>query len=190
MVEDDFNWNADDRRLSAASAVMWAIDSGAGEHMGTEDEEGEGPSVGMVDIWHWRLDCAPGEEQGGAVSGPGSGHPGNDSACNFDDEFAADPEERFLDGDPEGPTGTGAENSLLGVFSHTNPIEDGAGTWIFEMRRPLQTGDSQDAQFGAGGTARMGLAYWDPDNSAAGWENEEHAQSANEGWIEVHFEHD
>jgi len=189
-VEDDFNWNTNDRRLSGSSGVMWAIGSDAGEHMGTQDPAGEGPSFGMVDIWHWVLECALGEEQGGEVSGVGEGPPGNDEACGFDDEFATDPKERFADGDPEGLAGTGAENSLLGVFSHTNPVEDGAGTWIFEMRRPLQTGDSQDAQFAQGDLARMGVAYWDPDNTTVGWDNEQHVQSSNLGWIEVHFEHD
>ena len=187
-VDDDFNWNADEAHLSGSAAVMWAIDVGAGEHMGTEDEAGEGPSLGMVDIWHWELECALGEDQGGAVSDPGEGAPGNDGACNFDDEFATDPEERFDDGDPEGPGGSGAENSLLGVFSHTNPVEDGEGTWTFEMSRPLQTGDSQDAQLSAGGTGMMALAYWDPDISPEGWDDDQHVQSANQGWIEVHFE--
>ena len=184
-VTDDYNWNGEDPHLSASPSVMWAVDPGAGAHMGTEDLAGEGPSLGMVDIWHWELECALGEDQGGAVSDVDADAPGNDPGCNFDDEFATDPEERYDDGDAEGPDGTGAENSLLGVFTHTNPVDDGEGTWIFEMRRPLQTGDSQDAQFVAGETALMALAYWDADNSPEGWDDAEHVQSSNQGWIEV-----
>ncbi|MFQ5554296.1 MAG: ethylbenzene dehydrogenase-related protein [Acidimicrobiia bacterium] len=185
-VDDDFDWNADDPHLSASPSVMWAIDAAAGPHMGTDDLEGEGPSMGMVDIWHWELECAVGENQGGAVSGPGDGKPaGNDAGCNFDDEFSTDPEERYDDGDTEGPAGSGAENSLLGVFTHTNATAGADGTWTFEMRRPLQTGDSQDAQFTVGGTGLMALAYWDADNSPEGWDDAEHVQSSNKGWIEV-----
>jgi hypothetical protein len=184
-VEDDYNWNADDPHLSASLAVMWSVDTGAGPHMGTDDDAGEGPSLGMVDIWHWELECGLGEEQGGRVSGPGEGFPGNDDACNFDDEFATDPETRFDDGDTEGPAGSGSENSLLGVFSHTDPTEDASGTWIFEMSRPLETGDSQDGQLTVGETALLALAYWDPDNSVEGWDDDQHVQSSNGGWIEV-----
>ena len=133
----------------------------------------------MVDIWYWRLDCPIGVEQGGAVSGPGTGDPGNDAACNFDDEWATDPETHDDD------VGPGAENSLLGVFSHSNPVEDGDGTWYFEMRRPLQTGDPMDAQFVVGETTRLALAYWDPDAGQNGWGRRNHVQSSNQGWIDV-----
>jgi hypothetical protein len=183
-VEDDFNWSADDPHLSAAPSVMWAIDAAAGTGMGSDDpgavEDDNYNSLGMVDIWHWELECAIGEDQGGAVTGPGEGNdPGNDSGCNFDDEWSTDPVAR------EDDNGEGAENSLLGVFSHSNPVADGAGTWIFEIRRPLRTGDPQDAQFAAGDTALMALAYWDADNSPEGWDDPEHVQSASQGWIEV-----
>jgi hypothetical protein len=78
------------------------------------------------------------------------------------------------------------ENSLLGVWNHTNPAEDGEGGWIFEMRRPLQTGDEQDVQLEVGGaSAGMAIAYWDPDFGPEGWEDDGHVQSANQGWIEV-----
>ncbi len=184
-VEDDYDWSAEDPHLSGSPSVMWAIEAAAGPHMGTEAEDGEGPSLGMVDIWHWELECGIGEDQGGAVSDIDEAKPGNDPGCNFDDEFATDPEERYDDGDSEGPAGTGAENSLLGVFTHTNPTAGADGTWTFEMRRPLQTGDSQDVQFAVGATALMAVAYWDADNTEAGWDDAEHVQSSNQGWIEV-----
>ena len=181
-VGDDFNWNAEDDHLSASSAVMFAIEAAAGPHMGT-DEEGEEESytsLGMVDIWHWELECAIGADQGGATgAGPGDGDLGNDSGCNFDDEWSTDPETR------EDDNGAGAENSLLGVFGHSNPVDDGEGTWIFEMRRRLQTGDAGDAQFAVGETGLMALAYWDADNSPEGWDDPEHVQSSHLGWIEV-----
>lgn len=59
------------------------------------------------------------------------------------------------------------------------------GTRVFEARRPLQTGDEGDAQLAVGETGQMALAYWDPDNMPEGWSDDEHAQSADEGWIEV-----
>jgi hypothetical protein len=177
-VDDDYDWNADDAHLSAALAVSWGIDAGAGPHMGAEEPERES-SLGMVDIWHWELECGIGEEMGGRVSGPGDGDPGNDDACNFDDEWSTTPEER------EDDNGEGAENSLLGVFTHTDPVEGADGTWFFEMSRPLQTGDAQDGQFEVGGTGLLALAYWDADNSSEGWDDAEHVQTSNQGFIEV-----
>lgn len=177
-VDDDFNWSDVDPHFSGAPAVMWPVEEAAGPHMGGEELSGH-PALGMVDIWYWRLDCPIGVEQGGAVGGPGTGDPGNDAACNFDDEWATDPETH------EDDIGPGAENSLLGVFSHTNPVEDGDGTWHFEMRRPLQTGDPMDAQFVVGETTRLALAYWDPDAGQNGWGRRNHVQSANQGWIDV-----
>lgn len=181
-VVDDFDWEGSDAHMSGSAAVMWAIEAAAGPHMGT-DEEGEEEdytSLGMVDIWHWELGCALGAEQGGSVSGPGEGSdPGDDGGCNFDDEWSTDPETR------EDDNGDGAENSLLGVFGHSNPVAGGEGAWTFEIRRPLQTGDAQDAQFAVGETVKMALAYWDPDNSPEGWDDAEHVQSSYLGWIHV-----
>ncbi len=177
-VQDDFNWSEIDPHFSGAPAVMWPVEEAAGPHMGGEDRSGR-PGLGIVDIWYWRLDCPIGVEQGGAVHGPGTGDPGNDGTCNFDDEWASDAETH------EDDVGDGAENSLLGVFSHSNPTEDAPGTWIFEMRRPLQTADPLDAQFTVGGTSRLALAYWDPDTGQNGWGRRDHVQSSDYGWIEV-----
>ena len=178
-VKDDYNWSDKDPHLSGSPAVMWAVVAKAGPHMGPDDKKGEGPRLGMVDIWHWELECAAGKQTGGDVSDPGDGDPGNDAGCNFDDEWATGPEDR------EDDNGTGAENSLLGVWTHSNPTADGAGSWFFEIRRPLQTGDAGDAQFAVGSAALLALAYWDSDQTAAGWEDDGHAQSSNQGWIEV-----
>jgi hypothetical protein len=181
QVEDDYDWLADDNHLSAAAAVQWGAVVGAGEAMGATDAD-RLTSLGLVDIWHWELNCAAGVETGGAVSGPGAEQaPGNDDACNFDDEFATQTEERHDDG------GDGAENSLLGVWSHTSSTIDADGTWTFEMMRPLQTGDAQDAQFEVGSSADLALAYWDADTGPDGWSDEYHVVSANEGWITVNF---
>ncbi len=177
-VVDDFEWSDIDPRLSGAPAVMWPIDQAAGPHMGGEDPSGY-PALGMVDVWYWRLECPAGEEQGGAVHGPGSGDPGNDGTCNLDDEWSTEPE--VLEDD----VGDGAENSLLGVFSHSNPVPNGEGTWYFEFRRPLQTGDPRDAQFVVGETTRLALAYWDPDAGQNGWGRKDHVQTSDLGWINV-----
>ncbi len=180
-VEDDYDFVADDHNLSAALAVMFPVDTG-GPHMGGDDEEGEN-STGMVDIWHWELDCAAGEPQGGGAGHPaGDGKdPGNDSVCNNDDEWATDAETREDDNTASG------ENSLLGVWTHSNPVEDGPGVWYFEMSRPLQTGDEQDAQFTVGESTLLALAYWDADFGPDGWDASSHVQSSNQDWIQVNL---
>ena len=177
-VPDDYDFNIDDHKFSPALGVMWAIDAGAGSGMGATDDDQE-TSLGLVDIWHWELDCAAGEGQGGRVSGPGDGTGGNDAGCNMDDEYSTDPETR------EDDDTASAENSLLGVWMHTNPVAGADGTWYFEMSRPLQTGDAQDAQFTAGGTGLLAMAYWDPDYGVEGWDDATHAVSSLEGWIQV-----
>jgi DMSO reductase family type II enzyme heme b subunit len=173
-VPDDFDYNPGDHDLSPAVAVMFRIDAAAPPHMGAEEDTPK-ISLGMVDIWHWELDCAPGEMSGQVTGGTS----GNDSPCNFDDEYATTPEDREDDD---------KENSLAGVWEHTGRAGGigATGTWIFEMSRRLSTGDSQDAQFTLGGTVYMALAYWDPDESPGqGWSDAGHLTSANAGWIEV-----
>jgi hypothetical protein len=178
-VVDDYNWNADDPHLSASPALMFPVSAG-GPHMGADDEEGA-DSTGMVDIWHWELECAAGEASGGGAghsAGDGS-DPGNDSVCNYDDEWATDAETREDDNSATG------ENSLLGVWTHSNPVADGAGVWTFEMSRPLQTGDEQDGQFAVGESTLLALAYWDADFGPDGWGDDTHVQSSNQGWIQI-----
>ena len=54
--------------------------------MGADDEMGDN-STGIVDLWHWELECGSGVQSGGAVNPAGDGaDPGNDATCNFDDE--------------------------------------------------------------------------------------------------------
>ena len=53
------------------------------------------------------------------------------------------------------------------------------------MSRPLQTGDSQDAQFASGGVAKVALACLDPTEGAAGWSDAGHLNSSYSGWVEV-----
>ena len=176
-VEDDYDWNADDAHLSGALAVEFPVSDG-GPHMGADDEAGEN-STGMVDIWHWELDCAAGEMSGGSVNPPGDGDPGNDGGCNFDDEWATDAETREDDNSATG------ENSLTGTWWHTNPTDDAAGTWFFEMSRPLQTGDENDVQFSVGESTLLALAYWDADFGPDGWDDSTHVTSAEPDWITV-----
>ena len=153
----------------------------AGPHMGADDELGEN-SIGMVDIWHWELECLGDVASGGSVNPPGEDNDlGNDSVCNFDDEWSTDAETR------EDDNGEGAENSLLGMWMHTNPTDDGPGVWYFEVSRPLQTGDSQDGQFTVGETTQLALAYWDADFGPDGWDDSTHVQSSNQGWIDINL---
>ena len=175
-VADDYDYVADDHGLSSAVAIMFKIDNSAAPHMGTTEED-QKKSLGKVDIWHWELDCGPGEVSGGVVGTVG----GNDRACNFDDEYAKTPE------DLEDDDSIDAENSLAGVWNHTARDEgNGAiGKWIFEMSRPLQTGDPDDAQFVANAIIHMALAYWDADETPDGWTDEGHLQSSSGGWIEI-----
>lgn len=179
-IPDDYDFVPDDHNLSAALAVQFLIDEAAGPHMGAAAEDLES-GLGMVDIWHWELDCGPGE-----MSGGGGVVGGDDANCNLDDEYATDPETREDDGGGDA-VNAAAENSLAGVWEHTARAEGvGAdGTWIFEMSRPLQNGDSQDAQFASGGTALVAIAYFDADETLEGWSDTGHLQSAENGWIEV-----
>ena len=177
-VEDTFDYVPDDHGLSAAMAVMFRIDDPAAPHMGVEADDLD-TSLGMVDIWHWELDCGPGQLSGGqGIVG------GDDPECNLDDEYSTTPEEREDDGDGDLPN-PDAENSLTGVWNHTADAPGGAGTWMFEMSRPLTTGDPQDGQLASGGTAHMAIAYWDPKESPTGWSDAGHLQSADLGWIDV-----
>ena len=181
-VEDGFDYNPDplQHNFSPSLGVMFRIDSEATAHMGVEEEDLE-TSLGVVDIWHWELDCGPGQMAGGGgVAG------GDDPECNLDDEFAPTPEDREDDGGGDVPNAT-AQNGLAGVWRHTAAAQGAGapGTWIFEMSRPLSTGDSQDAQFAAGQTAYIALAYFDPSETPEGWTDAGHLQSADAGWIEV-----
>lgn len=180
-VTDDYDFDPADHNFSASPNVMFLIDEAAGPHMGAGEDDFE-TGLGMVDIWHWELDCAA-----GVMSGGGDAGSGDDPDCNLDDEFSTDPEEREDDGG--GDLNAAAENSLAGVWSHTNSAGGigAAGTWIFEMSRPLQTGDPEDAQFAAGGTAQMALAYFDADEGLEGWTDTGHVTSADEGWIVVNL---
>lgn len=181
-VPGGFVYDAANHNMSASIAVMFRIDPPAAPHMGADEPELDN-SLGMVDIWHWELDCAAGEASGG---GTGTG---DDPECNLDDEYSTTPEAREDDGGGD-VANAAAENSLAGVWEHSarasGPGAD--GTWIFETSRPLQTGDPQDAQFASGGTADVALAFFDPTEGAEGWTDAGHLQSAYNGWIEVTLE--
>jgi hypothetical protein len=180
-VPDAFDYNPDplQHNFSAALAVMFQIDEAAPAHMGVDEEDLEA-SFGVVDIWHWELDCGPGEMTGGGVAGSG-----DDPECNFDDEYAPNPEDREDDGGGDTPNNPTGENSLSGVWTHTAAAAGGDGNWIFEMSRPLDTGDTQDAQFASGEKAYLALAYFDPSETPEGWTDAGHLQSADIGWIEI-----
>jgi hypothetical protein len=179
-VPDDFDYNAEDHNLSPSVAVNFRIDPPAGAHMGAKEPDID-RGLGMVDTWHWELDCGPGEASGGrGIAG------GDDPACNFDDEYSTKPGDREDDGggDVDNPS---AENSLNGAWTHSaqGSGAGAAGTWVFEMSRPLETGDPQDGQFSSGSIAYVALAYFDPDEGDEGWTDVGHLQSAYSGWIEV-----
>ncbi len=180
-VPDGYDFVLENHRLSPALGVEWLIDAGASAQMGAAPPDLK-DETGMVDIWHWELDCGPGELSGGSFP------TGNDPDCNLDDEYATLTDQREDDD---------ADNSLTGSWDHTARAQGiGAdGTFVFEMARPLQTGDPQDAQFELGGTAFLALAYWDGNEGRekdGGWTDAGHAVSLDaeagaEGWIEIVF---
>src|SRR3990172_8719518 len=96
-VPDGFDYNPDPamHNFSASIAVMFRIDDSAPAHMGVEEKDLDA-SLGVVDIWHWELDCGPGEMSGG-------GDTGDDPECNFDDEYAPNPGDREDDGGGDTP---------------------------------------------------------------------------------------
>ncbi len=178
LIDDDFNYNATDHHKSGALAVLWQIDSAATVEMGG--------GLGNVDIWHWELDSGPFEPAGGPTWGTG-----NDPEGNFDDEWSNSTTNRHDDTEA---------NELYGAWSHTDmSAENATGTWIFEMRRTLTTGDSmnEDRQFAVGETVGMALAYWDADElgDGVGWTAAGHYASCKEpvapydfSWIQVTLE--
>jgi hypothetical protein len=184
-ITDDYDFNGPvppaDHNLSASPNVMFLIDPAAGPHMGAGDAD-FAATLGMVDLWHWELDCDYNVMSGGG--GPGSG---NDPDCNLDDEFSTDPEFRKDDGGDVANPNPNGENSIAGRWGHTGRAGGigTPGTWIFEMSRLLQTGDPEDAQFADCGTASMALAYFDADEGALGWTDTGHLTSADEGFIVV-----
>ena len=186
-VPTAFDYVADDHGLSPALAMQAKIVPEASTHMGAEDSDLI-VSTGMVDIWHWELDCGPGELSGGGATTEGvvAGGDDGDAAtnCNLDDEYSTTPEMREDDGGGDEPN-EAAQNSLLGSWSHTGGEVGADGTWIFEMARPLQTGDPQDAQWEAGGIAELALAWWNPNETLDGWTDAGHLTSAYSGWIVV-----
>ncbi len=182
-VPDGFDYDPADHNRSPSLAVMFRIDAPAAPHMGAKEPEIDN-GLGMVDMWHWELDCAPGITSGGQAGVEG----GDDAACNLDDEYSTNPSDREDDGGGD-VENADAENSLTGVWTHSAQASGAgaAGTWIFEMSRPLQTGDPQDGQFAVGSLAYVALAYFDPSEGPDGWTDAGHLQSAYSGWIEVTF---
>jgi len=181
-IPDGFSYDPENRHLSAALGVMWQIDEGATPQMGATGSDLTDTS-GMVDIWHWELDCGPGELSGGVFP------TGNDPDCNLDDEYATLTDEREDDD---------VDSSLTGSWDHTGRAQgaNADGIWVFEIARPLNTGDPQDAQFALGSSAKLSLAYWDGNEGAAsedgGWTDAGHAVSVAadeglDGWIEIRF---
>ncbi|HLF09316.1 MAG TPA: hypothetical protein VI789_08240, partial [Dehalococcoidia bacterium] len=67
-VADDFDYVPTNHDLSSAVAVMFRIDAAAPPHMGAK-EETQKTSLGMVDIWHWELDCGAGAMSGQVTGG-------------------------------------------------------------------------------------------------------------------------
>ncbi len=56
-----------------------------------------------------------------------------------------------------------------------------------DSSRPLRTGDHRDARFDVGATAKLAVAYGDPDETGGGWEDHIHVQSSDLGGIVVGF---
>lgn len=173
-IDDDYNWDADDARRSPASSVIWAIDAEAGLAHGAQDLDRDA-STGRTDIWYWETSCPAGTAAGGGAGG-GALEGGSDPTCSLHDLVAS----TVWNDAPDA-----AENSLLGSWLHTDPTEDAFGSYVFEISRPLATGDPDDVQFALGETYRLALAYWDPDNGPDGWEPDLHVVSSYDGWIEV-----
>lgn len=174
LVPDGYDYDPDNLHRSPALAIEWLVDEGAGAAMGALDPDFK-DSGGMVDIWHWELDCGPGELSGGVFP------TGNDPGCNLDDEYATLTDEREDDD---------RENSLTGSWDHTGRASGIGtdGTFVFEIARPLRTDDTQDAQFQIGATAQLGIAYWDGNEGRekdGGWTDAGHVTSADDDWIDV-----
>jgi hypothetical protein len=115
-----------------------------------------------LDIWRWQLECPQGSRGGGDAG----------MLCGLNDGWGNDPSATSVD--------KRGENSLLAAWKHTN------GKWIFEFCRILETGDPQDASFSTPDALTMAVAYWDPDTSSSGWDNETYVHSIRSAVPVVH----
>lgn len=181
QVHDDYDYDPTDPHKSASPVIQWAIDEDAGPHMGAGGKNWT-QSLGMVDIWHWKLESGPTPLTGIVAGGKSKSkeRPGDDE-LNCDDEYAKTPVVSDYD------RGENGENSLRCAWSHSGQA-GGTGTtgvYTFEFSRPLVTGDPHDAKFTIGGTAKLALAYFDADEHEGGWTVSGHLQSADLGWLIV-----
>ncbi|MHA2105692.1 MAG: ethylbenzene dehydrogenase-related protein [Candidatus Hodarchaeales archaeon] len=154
-------------RKSAALGVLFVIDGGADAvRMGGTGDHANETSAGLVDIWHWELDHDMGTVEGGFNDDDATAG-GNDPAGNLDDEYATHSEDRHDDD---------TENNLMGAWGHTGSTNGTAGTWYFEIVRPLTNSDTKDVQFVSEESYFMNLAYWDADEIGdhAGWTDDGH----------------
>lgn len=134
----------------------------------------------VVDIGaHWQLPSTPKQ---GFEYGIGKQSVNDEGETEgVVDEFAASPYCRLEDKESNG------SNDWYGAWKHTNPTEGMDGTYIFELSRPLSTASATtDAQYLAGGAYDVGVAFWDPNESADGWSDPGHYVTgcANK-WIEL-----
>ena len=174
-VEDDYD-RASHHDNTSALGVLFAINGGKNAtRMGGTGTYANETSVGLVDIWHWELDSAYRVPAGGFdETRNATAKNGDDPNGNLDDEYSTSSVNRFDD------NGTGKENSLMGAYGHsggggTQPANNTAGWWYFEILRPMITNDQYDVQFEADKTYYMNLAYWDSDQSPVGWHDDGHS---------------
>ena len=187
-IPGDYRYSDSDNALCAAIATMMKIGSQATyvNMGGCPDALASGCNNGppdtcvdyLVDIGaHWEL---AGVEQ--SVEYP---IPGESNAIS--DEYAAAPQCRF------GDDFDGGDSEWAGAWAHTNPVEGGTGTYIFELSRPLATNSSiTDGQMMPGETYSFGVAFWDPFQLPDfGWTDAGHyVTGCGTNWIDLELASD
>jgi len=133
---------------------------------------------------HWEINKAESlveHPTNGTVPANQSGMGDNDTPANKDDEYSVSPSCRVDD------DGKNAYNDWRGSWAHTDPQNGAAGDYIFELSRPLSTASaSTDAQYAPGNVYQIGLAYWDPYETATGRTDAGHfVTGCASGWINL-----
>ncbi|KAJ4847668.1 hypothetical protein Tsubulata_046921 [Turnera subulata] len=203
QVDGNYAYSKGNSNKCPSVALMFQIGEAATYHSMGGCKEGTDTCTNKtckgyeVDIMHFSIGNAiPGRLYGGNPVDNGNGN-GGDRFGHLVDLYAWNPHCRYLDG--TGPSGndTSAQNNWKGAWWHSSfnvhsgfveedspySSDSQKGTYYFEFSRPLRTMDrlQQDAQFTIGGSSKMAVAFWYPDDGNP-WHGSGH-YSVNCDWV-------
>eukprot|EP00977_Amphora_coffeiformis_P017212 scaffold5520_cov167-Amphora_coffeaeformis.AAC.2 len=133
----------------------------------------------LVDIGaHWELSTT---QQGVMYGMNATSGTGKDLLAGKDDEFGVHSECRLDD------QGANAGIEWSGAWSHSENVTGELGDYHFELSRLLATqSTTTDVQMSPGGTYKMGIAFWDPNQFATGWTDSGHyLTGCGNNWVDL-----